>query len=104
MGFRRSLVQIQSPRPVDSESALRRHNDAGIGVSRDAPLEHRHYVQGYLYACEAEGKSAATVVSYAENLARFQAVARELGLPGCPQDITRQRDTGLATARPGQPP
>jgi len=44
------------------------------------------------------------VVSYAENLARFQAVARELGLPGCPQDITRQRDTGLATARPGQPP
>jgi hypothetical protein len=49
-----------------------------IGVSGDAPLEHHHYVQGYLYACEAEGKSLATVASYAENLARFQAIAREL--------------------------
>jgi len=61
-----------------------------IGVSRDASLEHHHYVQGYLYACEAEGKSVATVISYAENLARFQAIARELRLPGYPQDITRQ--------------
>jgi hypothetical protein len=62
-----------------------------IGVSGDAPLEHHHYVQGYLYACEAEGKSLATVASYAENLARFQAIARELGLPASPEDITRQK-------------
>jgi site-specific recombinase XerD len=61
-----------------------------IGVSHDAPLQHHHYVQGYLYACEAEGKSPTTVVSYAENLSRFQALARELGLPSRPQDITRQ--------------
>jgi len=61
-----------------------------IGVSRDAPLEHHHYVQGYVYACEAEGKIRATIASYAENLARFQVVARELGFPDCPQDITRR--------------
>lgn len=61
-----------------------------IGVSRDAPLQHHHYVQGYLYACEAEGKSPATVASYAENLGRFQSLARELGLPSNPHDITRQ--------------
>ncbi len=47
-------------------------------------------LQGFIYACEAEGKTAATVASYAENVRYFLRAARRLGLPEHPADIERQ--------------
>jgi len=78
-----------------------------IGFPANRSPEHSHYVQGFLYACEAEGKTPATVESYRENLARFQKGVRELELPRQPALISRDhvrrylahlREAGAATA------
>lgn len=55
-----------------------------IGFPRSRTPDHSHYVQGYLYTCEAEGKTVATVASYRENLTRFLKAVEYLGLPRQP--------------------
>jgi site-specific recombinase XerD len=54
------------------------------------PGDHSHFIQGYVYACEAEGKTPATVTSYRENLSRFQKAVSELSLPRQPSLLTRE--------------
>ena len=68
------------------ENANRAHL---IGFPAHRSPEHPHYIQGFLYTCEAEGKTPATVESYRENLARFIRAVQELELPRQPALIRR---------------
>ena len=48
------------------------------------PSDLDQLVQGYLWACEADGKTPATVKAYYWNLRRFTHAVRTLGLPDRP--------------------
>src|SRR2546428_11144432 len=97
MGFKRSPVRIRPPRPpirTEPSGALHMPENTQrahlIGFPANRSPEHSHYVQGYLYACEAEGKTRATVESYRWNLSSFLRAVPALGLPRQPGDVSRE--------------
>jgi len=59
-------------------------------VSRGSAHTYADYTQGFIYACEAEGKAATTIEGYSEALRRFSKAGRALEFPSEPSLITRQ--------------